>query len=284
MRCTALLPRCGAVRRRLADLPLIEQFQVVLPVAAAEDVAAYDLRPVAVAQTGARLLCLLAQVAAGCETRTVDIAHTLQKGWVPRNSSAAQLIRTALILCADHELNVATFTARCVASAGSTPYAVVMGGLAALQGFKHGGYSEQGEAFLREVGAPERAALTIAQRLKRGEQLPGFGHRLYPEGDPRGKALLELTTRAYPDAPATALGNAVATQVRRVVGQHPTIDFALAVLAGALRLPRGAALALFALGRTIGWIGHAIEQYQLDQLIRPRARYVGPVPLPRESV
>ena len=51
-------------------------------------------------------------------------------------------------------------------------------------------------------------------------------------------------------------------------------------MAGALELPPGSALALFALGRTIGWIGHAIEQYQTDRLIRPRARYTGEMPEP----
>jgi citrate synthase len=270
--------RCLAMRRRVSDLSPSEMFQAVLSVAAAEDVAAYDLRPLAVAQTGARILGLLALVAAGRDERGSDIAQTLQEGWVPDDPFAAQLLRAALILCADHELNVSAFTARCVASAGSTPYAVVMAGLAALQGVKHGGHVERAEAFLREVGTPNNAQVVITHRLKRGERLPGFGHQLYPEGDPRGKALLELTAKAYPDSPATALGEAVATQVRCVIGQHPTIDLGLAVLAGALQQPPGAALALFALGRTIGWLGHAIEQYQLDQLIRPRARYVGPAP------
>ena len=34
-----------------------------------------------------------------------------------------------------------------------------------------------------------------------------------------------------------------------------------------------------AIGRTIGWIGHAIEQYAEDAIIRPRAKYVGEPPL-----
>ena len=271
--------RCLATRRRVADLAPIEMFQAILPVAAAEDVAAYNFHPLAVAQTGARILGLLALIAAGRDEKGNDLAQTLQEGWVPEDPSVVQLVRAALILCADHELNVSTFTARCVASAGSTPYAVVMAGLSALQGAKHGGSVEQVEAFLQEVGTPAQAQEAVARRLKRGERLPGFGHQLYPDGDPRGKALLELTSKAYPDAPAVALGEALITQARRAIGQHPTVDFALAVLANALQQPPGAALALFALGRTIGWIGHAIEQYQLDQLIRPRARYVGPTPL-----
>jgi citrate synthase len=276
-------PRCLAVRQHLSDLPPTELFQAILPVAAAEDVAACDLRPTAVAQTGARILQLLTLVAAGCEGSTIDIAHTLQAGWAPNDPSAAQLLHTALILCADHELHVSAFTARCVASAGSTPYAVVMAGLAALQGVKHGMYIEQVEPFLREVGTPRHAQIAIANRLKRGEQLPGFGHRLYPQGDPRGKALLELMAKIYPDSPTTALAYSVIEQAHRVIGEYPTIDFALAVLARVLHLPSSMAPALFALGRTIGWIGHAIEQYQLDQLIRPRARYVGPAPLPSEN-
>jgi len=276
--------RCLAIRQQLADLTPIEIFQAVLPVAAAEDVAAHDLRPQAVAQAGVRILRLLALIVAGRERSSGDIARTIQEGWAPETPSTAQLLRTALILCADHELHVSAFTARCVASAGATPYGVVTAGLAALQGVKHGVFIQQMEAFLEEVGMSNRAHAAIVSRLKRGELLPGFGHRLYPAGDPRGKALLELTTKAYPNSPATALANAVIAQVRRVIGEHPTIDFALAVLARTLHLPPGAALALFALGRTIGWIGHAIEQYQLDQLIRPRARYVGPAPLPSERI
>lgn len=60
----------------------------------------------------------------------------------------------ALNLCADHELNISSLTARCVASAGSTPYAVVAGGLAALQGTKHGGHTARVEALFREAAAP----------------------------------------------------------------------------------------------------------------------------------
>lgn len=274
--------RCLAARRRVADLHPLDMFQAILPLAAAEDLTAYDFRPLAVAQTGARILGLLALIAAGRDEKGKDIAQTLQEGWVPEDESAVQLLRAALILCADHELNVSTFTARCVASAGGTPYAVVIAGLCALQGFKHGGGVEQVEAFLQEVGVPGQARTVIARRLKRGERLPGFGHQLYPDGDPRGKTLLDLTRQFYPEAPAVDLGEALITHVWQAIGQRPTIDFALAVLANALQQPPGAALALFALGRTIGWIGHAIEQYQLDQLIRPRARYTGPAPLLNE--
>lgn len=251
--------------------------------AATEDVAAYDSQPHAVAHTGARIPRLLTLIAVGRNSNEHDLVRTLQEGWGPHNPAAASLLRAALILCADHELNVSAFTARCVASANATPYAVVMAGLAALQGAKHGGYAEQVEGFMAEVATPEHAVTVITQRLKRGERVPGFGHQLYPDGDPRATALLALTAKTCPKEAAITLGKAVTTQIQRTIGQRPTIDFALAILVNALRLPPGSALALFALGRTIGWIGQAIEQYQLDQLIRPRARYIGPTPQSADS-
>jgi citrate synthase len=208
------------------------------------------------------------------------IVDSLQQGWSLHGSQTTALLNVALILCADHELNVSSFTARCVASAGSTPYAVVMGGLAALQGHKHGGYTERVEALFREAGAPSGARAAIASRLKRGEGIPGFGHRLYPDGDPRGQALLQMVSAVYPGRAAVALAQAIVSEVAQATGARPNLDFGLVALARALALPPGTALALFALGRTIGWLGQAMEQYQRDQMIRPRARYVGPQPEP----
>jgi citrate synthase len=275
----ALSPRCQAIRPHLADLTVIEAFQILLPLAAADDLAAYDLRPVAVAQTGARILNLLITIAANDRPARRNLAQRLQQGWIPHDPPAAALINAALILCADHELNVSSFTARCVASAGATPYQVVIAGLAALQGSKHGRMSERVEALLREAGAAAGVRPALAGYLKRGEAIPGFGHPLYPQGDPRGRLLLELTTAAYPASPAVALANTIIAEAFELIGEYPTIDFGLVTLVQALGLPAGGAITLFALGRTIGWIGHAIEQYQLDRIIRPRAHYVGKQPV-----
>ena len=68
-----------------------------------------------------------------------SVADTLRRGWVPGDPEATVLLGAAMVLCADHELNVSAFTARCVASSGATPYAVVAAGLAALSGVRHGG-------------------------------------------------------------------------------------------------------------------------------------------------
>jgi citrate synthase len=261
------------------NLPSIDAFQAVLPLAAAQDFAAYDLSETAVAHTGARILQLLTAVFTQISAAKIPIPQQLQQALTPNDESTADLFNAALILCADHELNISSFTARCVASAGSTPYAVVIAGLSALQGPKHGGYTERVEALFREAGTPEHAAHTIASRLRRGEEIPGFGHPLYSEGDPRGAALMRMLAAAHPNADGLALAQALETAVSQSIGLTPNVDFGLVALTHTLNLPADAAIALFALGRIAGWIGHAIEQYQLDQLIRPRARYNGPQPL-----
>jgi citrate synthase len=259
----------------------VERCQVALPLAGATDLAAWDLRPAAVAAAGARILRLMAGIAAGVTAGVSplpSIAATLQAGWAPDRPEAAGPIGAALILAADHELNVSAFTARCVASANASPWDVVAAGLAALKGSRHGGHTERVEALFREAGTAAGARRVLADRLRRGEPIPGCGHSLYPDGDPRGAALLEMAREIAPGSPAVECALAVAEAYRELIHEHPTIDHGLVALSRALDLPQHTPLALFALGRTIGWIGHAIEQYGANKLIRPRAAYVGEMP------
>ncbi|MCC6801707.1 MAG: citrate synthase family protein [Anaerolineae bacterium] len=260
-------PALPPVRRMMAALVL------------ADDLASYDLRPEAVARTGARILALLASAATLHQPEAdAGIAAHVRRMWQPGIPGSDRLIDAALILCADHELNVSAFTARIVASAEANPYVVVTAGLAALQGFRHGGNTARVEAYLNEVAAPERVASVTADRLRRGERIPGFGHSLYPNGDPRARVLLALLAETCPDSPDAAFITQAGEQVAAMIGHQPNIDFALVALARVSRLPAGSPLTLFALGRTVGWIGHAIEQYGSGSLIRPRARYVGEPP------
>src|SRR5947208_5692323 len=105
-------------------LPFVSRAQSVLPLVAARDALAFDLRPRAVAQTGWRILNLLASIAAESSELEETIDETLAKRWVPRTPHAAELLRAALIVGADHELNVSSFSARFVAAACENPYAV----------------------------------------------------------------------------------------------------------------------------------------------------------------
>lgn len=263
-----------AGRASTADLPFVNRAQSILPLVAARDAVAFDLRPRAVAQTGWRIINLLTSVAASSQELEPTIEETLALRWGSKDPRAPALLRAALILCADHELNVSAFTARCVASAGANPYAVVLGGLAALEGTKHGGATRRIEALYDEVRRSRDLHKSLGDRLRRGEHVEGFGHRLYPDGDPRAALLLSLLGHSKELDFARRLAEAG----NSLLGEQPTIDFALVVLTRALALPGDAALALFAIGRTIGWIAHAIEQYTQNAMIRPRARYVGPAP------
>ena len=115
----------------------------------------------------------------------------------------------------------------------------------------------------------------LADRLRRGAGVDGFGHQLYPNGDPRATLLLDM----LPKSKELTFARTLADAAESVLGERPTLDFGLVAVSRALGLPRGSALALFAIGRTIGWIAHAIEQYETGTMIRPRAKYVGTSPV-----
>ncbi len=267
-----------ALRELARGLPPLESFQLVLAAASAEDPGGFDLSAEGVRRTGVRILRLLTATAVDDEPGGMPIAEALQRHWCPKRPRARQLFEAVLILLADHELNVSTFTARCVASARSSPYAAVIAGLSALRGTRHGGASEQVLAFFDEVGRPERAAEAIAARLRRGERIPGFGHVVYTERDPRSAPLEALLRETGIGAGRLALPDAIEAAAREVIEQRPNVDFTLAGLAHALRLPADALQVLFAIARTAGWIAHVLEQYAERPIIRPRARYVGPAP------
>jgi citrate synthase len=210
---------------------------------------------------------VLAAALGGIGARAASPAHArLAAAW--RRPGAKDILRRTLVLLADHELNASTFAVRVAASTGASLPACLLAGLATLSGPLHGGAARALQALLdaaRRRGAHE----AVREWLARGELLPAFGHPLYPQGDPRAIALLRHIKLS-----------GIFAQVRAVAedltGERPNVDFALAALAEAHALPREAPFVVFALSRSVGWIAHALEQTATGQLIRPRARYVGP--------
>jgi len=218
------------------------------------------------------LLDALADSVAGIpvETRTIQtptIHLRLARAW-GCDPTGADLIRRVLVLLADHELNASTFTARVAASTGASPAAAALAGLAALSGPLHGAMGARVQAFVDEAGRIG-AADAVGARLAQGLPIPGFGHPLYPAGDPRARALLD----AFTPPPAF---EAVRVAAEAQTGEIANVDYALTALTVALALPSNAAFLMFAVGRCAGWLAHALEQLQTGRLIRPRARYVGP--------
>jgi citrate synthase len=267
--------------RRLSALRAVARdpvtmLQAALPIAGAADAAAYDLRPAAVRLTGARIIRLLATIVAP-RRRDALVHQALQAQWAGTRAAIGDVIRTALVLCADHELNVSAFTARCAASAGASPYDVVAAAMATLKGYKHGGAAERVLALFAEADTVGATRVALAARLRRGEPPAGFGHPLYPHGDPRALALLRLAADSGNDR-ALQRVRRVAKAATALTRDLPNLDFGLAAVTLAYGLPPQAPVLLFALGRTTGWIAHAIEEYASGRLIRPRARYTGPPP------
>ena len=203
------------------------------------------------------------------------------------NAAHTDILRQALVLCADHELNASSFAARVVASTGASLHASVGAGLAALSGLLHGGMTgviashwEDWHRAGRQGLAPSLSALLAnTRRGTTPHYCAGFGHPLYPAGDPRSLHLLGLlASDTASDTASDAAREQLLRQVYSDTGLHPSLDYALVAIQRSLGLPAGAAFVLFALGRTAGWIAHALEQRAGGQLIRPRARYVGQPP------
>lgn len=183
---------------------------------------------------------------------------------------SAELLRTAMVLLVDHELTSSAFATRIAASTGASLPACLLSGLTTLSGPLHGDASGRVKALFDDV-ARQGEDHVIAHYLSTGLPLAGFGHHLYPDGDPRAAALL---ARFEPAEVITRfIGKAT-----QLTGLHPNIDVALAALAAHCGLPDDAAFGLFATARSIGLLAHGLEQLGVAQVIRPRGRYVGVLP------
>jgi len=183
-------------------------------------------------------------------------------------------LNRALVLAADHELNASTFAARVAASTGADVYGCILAALAALSGPRHGGAADRVEALLGEAGDADRVERVVHDRQRRGEVIEGFGHPIYsPYADPRGELLVEIARDLAGDRPEVRAVLALVVAMDEGGFGGPSIDVGLVAVARALALPTGSAAALFAVGRCVGWVAHAFEQYEAGFLVRPRARY-----------
>jgi citrate synthase len=276
-----LWPRVALPVAQLAKLvpygakPL-DVMPLVVQAAALLDPQRSDGRPDAIVARGRRLIPLLAASLAP-DFATASVTRSLNASTIAAiaaralglDDEVAPTLDRALVLLADHELNASSFTARVAASTDADPYACVTAALAALSGPRHGTAAEAIARFADEVGGPEQARAAIRTARRKGTGLPGFGHPLYPAGDPRAAPLLALARDSGQRRARTLLAHADAADV------PPSVDIGLAALVAALGLPPTAASGLFAVARSAGWLAHVLEQRAQSFLLRPRARYVG---------
>jgi citrate synthase len=271
--------------RRLiaADAPPLAVLQVVVPLLGSRDPGRFVETTEAVAPRARTLIRRMAaalapggdeaRIRASFEAETVAGAVAAAMG-AGCGEEGVRAVDRALVLAADHELNASTFAARVVASTGADVYACVSAALAALSGPRHGGATGRIEALLAEIDGPEDAERVVNERARRGEAVEGFGHPLYPRGDPRANVLLELARSLAPRSRPVRTCLALVEAMHRGGRGGVTIDVGLVALCAALGVPDGSALGLFAVSRCAGWVAHALEQYAAGYLVRPRARYL----------
>lgn len=218
---------------------------------------------------------LAASANRGVRRRQESVAETVVRS-LDLERSALPAVDAALVLVADHELNPSTFAARVAAGAGASLLACLSAALATFSGPRHGGAPQQIDALIESMTSPGRTRRSLARRIDEGSSVPGFGHPLYPDGDPRAPPLLRWAiTLAPAKCPMLARLRRLDERLAELGGPAMTVDAGLLALAYALGRSASVASALFCVGRSAGWIAHVFEQRSSGAILRPRARYVG---------
>jgi citrate synthase len=194
-----------------------------------------------------------------------------------------------LILHADHEQNASTSTVRLAGSSGANPFACVTAGIACLWGAAHGGANEAVLNMLLEIDNVSRIGEYIKKAKDKNDpfRLMGFGHRVYKNHDPRSRLMREtchevLSELGLQDDKMFKLAlelEKIALEDEYFIAKklYPNVDFYSGIVLHALGIPSKMFTAIFAMGRTIGWVAHWDEMIaDPEQKIgRPRQLYTG---------
>jgi citrate synthase len=180
-----------------------------------------------------------------------------------------------LMLLADHELSPGTFSARVAASCGSALHSCIVSAICAGSGVQVGRLYDRVEAFLARASTKAVLLRRAERYLEGGNAVPGFGHPLYPHGDPRSQALLDIARRRKEQSNQVKAIFGFIDDAQAKYGLHPRHELAVTTLAIAMGLPQHAAGGLFTLARTAGWVAHVHEQRLSGTLLRPRAKFIG---------
>jgi citrate synthase len=263
---------------RQRDLTPLERTASALPLLAHAAPRQHSMEPSQQHENAALLLRQHVALLAGVRANRRPLHEVMANAWLPGDTHLPHLLRIALVLCADHELNASAFAARVAASTGASLHAAASAGVAALSGPQHGGATARAYALIDALRHTRQPAASVRERLRRGDELSGFGHPLYAEGDPRAALLLEQLASARPRLAGLSRLQQLINDAHAHSGKRPSLDFALAAIASLSGLGADAALSIFAAGRMAGWLAHALEQQAGGGLIRPRANYAGILP------
>jgi citrate synthase len=194
--------------------------------------------------------------------------------------TAERALDVALILHADHEFNASTFAARVIVATLSDMHSAITGAIGALKGSLHGGANE---AVMRILFAIDQAGADpveyVRQMLADKKKVPGFGHRVYRTEDPRATHLRRMSQdlgRADGNPKWFDMSRKIELFVKEEKKLNANVDFYSASTYTTLGIDLDLFTPIFAISRIAGWSAHAIEQFEDNRLIRPRAEYTGP--------
>jgi citrate synthase len=187
----------------------------------------------------------------------------------PENGAAVDVM---LALLADHELSPGTLSVRVAASGGATLHGCIASALCASSGLNVAHVFDDVHELLASAGGKAGWVRLAVQRHEQGKPIPGFGHPLYPKGDPRATMLLEFIRTRRPSRQLLAMCDFV-EEVQALTGLHARHEVPMVALTRDMGLPKSAASAVFLVSRIAGWVAHIQEQRDSRQLMRPRALF-----------
>jgi citrate synthase len=252
----------------LALLPLHRRMPVAVQLLAAADPFAGDTDPDRV-RTAAlpTLRAAVALVAGRPPGRQVgDDLAALALGALGGRVDApgdVDVLRVLLVSLLDHGLTASTIAARVAASTRAGLPDCLCAAYAAMSGPLHGAAPVAAHTLLAEGADP---AALLARSLRSGGSVAGFGHFLYPDGDPRAEVVLEALWRRPGTAALRRRVEALSTIVRERTGALPNIDLASAAVLHALGLPAESGEVVFQIARSVGVAAHVIEEYAEEPL------------------
>ena len=196
----------------------------------------------------------------------------LARAWKVYDNKDIDLLRRALVLSADTSLDEATLAAR-AAAAVQGPLAIPLNvAFATMTGPKLGGRISRAELYVTQVrrqGNPQLVARTL---MNQGLELPGFEKDPSPSEHLRARNLIEAAPHMGEDL------KAILKVGEDMTGQPAGMSLALALIGRHLDLPREAPMTLYGIGRSAGWLAHAIEQMHSGSGPKARLRYIGVAP------
>jgi citrate synthase len=277
-RLPAAPPSYSKLRRSLAELTVVEQAMALFPLIERANPRSYDLSKAGFARTGADLSRWFAAILVGANGPSDAPVHEFIAESLGAPKGFEDIIRRLLIVCADHEFDPTTYAVRATANAGVTPYYAVVTGIIASRGQRlQSGRIEAAARLLEEIISTQDPRDSIVARFRNGEQLVGFSLPGHDKKDPRAAILMDALKKRFGDDIELKRLHRAADTAAEISGA--LMDFILpAIFVGRKLGLKGQELAVGSLGRIAGWIAHASEQYHGHSMIRPRARYTGPLP------